>query len=117
MDVSNIRPEIKDYRRAKEMGFYKSGTRNWFYGNGAPIQSLAEKQAKLIKDPAKLVRRAKAVAVVWGTRDYHGYSAVVPKLENPWKPFQRALSEMGFSRVQIQEISQHEVSDEFLRSI
>lgn len=117
MDVSNIRPEIKDYRRAKEMDFYKSGMRNWFYGNGAPIQSLAEKQAKLIKDPAKLVRRAKAVAAVWGTRDYHGYSAGVPKRENPWEPFRRALVEMGFWGTQIDEIAQHRVDDEFLRRI
>ena len=117
MNITNIQPEIKDYRRAKDMEFYKHGWRNWFYGNGAPIQSLAEKQAKLIKDPAKLVRRAKAVAAVWGTRDYHGYSAGVPKRENVWEPFRRALVEMGFTGSQIEEISRHHVTEEFIRSV
>jgi hypothetical protein len=117
INVSLIVPERKDYERAMEMDFYKSGMRNWFYGNGAPIQSLAEKQSKLIKDPVKLVRRAKAVAAVWGTRDYHGYSAGVPKKENVWDPFREALRKMGFSAAQIEEISNHRESDEILRSI
>jgi hypothetical protein len=67
--IATIEPQIKDYERARAMDFYKHGMINWFYGSGAPIQSLAEKQAKLIKDPVKLVRRAKAVAAIWGTRD------------------------------------------------
>ena len=117
INVSTIEPQRKDYERAKEMDFYKHGWRNWFYGNGAPIQSLAEKQSKLIKDPVKLVRRAKAVAAVWGTRDYHGYSGGVPKVENVWVPFRRALIEMGFNGTQINEISQFRVEDEFIRSI
>jgi hypothetical protein len=115
IDVNLILPEGKDYQRAKEMDFYKHGMRNWFYGNGAPIQSLAEKQAKLIKDPVKLVRRAKAVAAVWGTRDYHGYASGVPKEENVWNPFENALRAMGFTREQINSISSHRESDEVLR--
>lgn len=118
LNVSQIQPENKDYLRALEMDFYKSGMRNWFYGNGAPIQSLAEKQSKLIKDPVKLVRRAKAVAAVWGTRDYHGGTGGGNwKVENVWIPFERALRGMGFSGVQIQEISRHEVDREFLRNL
>jgi hypothetical protein len=117
LNVTLIEPQTKDYQRALEMDFYKHGYRNWFYGNGAPIQSLAEKQSKLIKDPVKLVRRAKAVAAVWGTRDYHGYSAGVPKEENVWKPFERALKEMGFAYAQIAEIGRFSVSDEFIRSL
>jgi hypothetical protein len=117
LDVSRIEPQTKDYQRALEMDFYKSGNRNWFYGNGSPIQSLAEKQSKLIKDPIKLVRRAKAVVAVWGTRAYHGYSAGMPKEENVWEPFRRALVEMGFTGVSIDMISDHRVSDEFLRSL
>lgn len=117
LNVSQIQPESKDYLRALEMDFYKHGMRNWFYGNGSPIQSLAEKQSKLIKDPVKLVRRAKAVAAVWGTRDYAGYSAGVPRTENVWVPFERALRGMGFTGAQIQEIGRHEADREFLRSL
>jgi hypothetical protein len=117
INVSQISPQLKDYERALEMDFYKHGMRNWFYGNGSPIQSLAEKQSKLIKDPIKLVRRAKAVAAVWGTRDYHGYSAGVPKEENVWKPFERALRSMGFDGNQIAEIGRFQVSDEFIKSL
>ena len=117
MNINQIIPEVKDYQRAKAMDFYKRGWRNWFYGNGAPIQSLAEKQAKLIKDPTKLVRRAKAVAAVWGTHDYSGYSNGVAKIENVWQPFRRALVEMGFTRDEIECISQHRVDEEFIRGI
>ncbi|CAB4159420.1 hypothetical protein UFOVP699_156 [uncultured Caudovirales phage] len=118
LQVTSIEPQRKDYERALEMDFYKSGMRNWFYGNGAPIQSLAEKQSKLIKDPVKLVRRAKAVAAVWGTRDYHGgIGGGQWKVENAWNPFARALREMGFTGNQILEISQHRVEDSFLREM
>ena len=117
MNIAIIQPQIKDYQRAKEMDFYKHGWRNWFYGSGAPIQSLAEKQAKLIKDPIKLIRRAKAVAAIWGTRDYTGYSNGVPKTENVWTPFEKALRLMGFTSIEIREISLHSVDDEYLRSI
>jgi hypothetical protein len=116
IDVNLILPEGKDYQRAKQMDFYKHGMRNWFYGSGAPIQSLAEKQAKLIKDPVKLVRRAKAVAAVWGTRDYHGGTGGGNwKTENVWKPFEKALRAMGFTGEQIRLISLHTESDEVLR--
>jgi hypothetical protein len=115
--IVTIEPQIKDYERARAMDFYKHGMRNWFYGSGAPIQSLAEKQAKLIKDPVKLVRRAKAVAAVWGTRDYTGWAAGVPKEENVWKPFKSALISMGFTHAQIAEISEFRVEEEFLRNL
>ena len=115
MNINQIIPEVKDYQRAKQMDWYKHGWRNWFYGNGAPIQSLAEKQAKLIKDPVKLVRRAKAVAAVWGTRDYVGYGGGQEKIENPWTPFERALRSMGFNRDQIGQVSSFKKEDEFLQ--
>ena len=117
LNVTLIEPQTKDYHRALEMDFYKHGYRNWFYGNGAPIQSLAEKQSKLIKDPVKLVRRAKAVAAVWGTRSYNGYSGGIPKEENVWRPFERALQSMGFNYAQIAEIGRFSVSDDFIRSL
>ena len=117
LQVTSIEPQTKDYHRALEMDFYKHGMRNWFYGNGSPIQSLAEKQSKLIKDPVKLVRRAKAVAAVWGTRDYTGYSAGIPKKENVWIPFRHALISMGFTGEQVNVIGDHRKDDEFLRNI
>lgn len=117
LNITQIQPQTKDYQRALEMDFYKHGMRNWFYGNGSPIQSLAEKQSKLIKDPVKLVRRAKSVAAVWGTRDYAGYSGGIARKENVWLPFERALRGMGFTGSQIQEIGRHEVEQEFLRNL
>ncbi len=117
INVSRIAPQLKDYERALQLDFYKRGMRNLFYGNGSPIQSLAEKQSKLIKDPIKLVRRAKAVAAVWGTRDYRVYSDGAPKEENVWKPFERALRSMGFDGNQIAEIGRFQVSEEFIRSL
>ena len=118
LQVTSIEPQRKDYERALEMDFYKSGMRNWFYGNGAPIQSLAEKQSKLIKDPVKLVRRAKAVVAIWGTRDYHGgVGGGNWKVENVWTPFKKALMGMGFDGLQIAEIERHHVDEDFLRSL
>lgn len=117
LQVTSIEPQRKDYERALEMDFYKSGMRNWFYGNGAPIQSLAEKQSKLIKDPVKLVRRAKAVVAVWGTRDYHGGAGGTWNVENVWVPFKKALIGMGFDGLQIAEIESHRVDEDFLRSL
>jgi len=117
LQVTLIEPQTKDYHRALEMDFYKHGMRNWFYGNGSPIQSLAEKQSKLIKDPVKLVRRAKAVVAVWGTRDYHGYASGVPQKENVWVPFKQALIGMGFNGLQIAEIERHRVDKDFLKSL
>lgn len=102
--IVRVRPQQKDKDRVEDFAFFKRGYRNWFYGNGAPISSNASKQAKLIKDPLKLIRRAKAVVNRWGTRDYYGYSGGNPILENAWKPFEEALRNMGFNREQIQAI-------------
>ena len=89
-----------------------------FYGSGAPFTHNAEKQSKLIKDPVKLVRRAKAVAAVWGTIDYHGgVGGGNWKVENVWLPFERALRSMGFNGVQIAEIGRFKVDREFIRSL
>jgi hypothetical protein len=118
LNVSLILPERKDYARALDFDFDKTGGRRSFYGNGAPFSHNAEKMSKLIKDPVKLVRRAKAVAAVWGTRDYHGgIGGGQWKVENVWVPFERALREMGFTGAQIQEISRFSVSDDFLRNL
>lgn len=108
LNVSQIQPERKDYARALDFDIDKTGGRRRFYGSGAPFSHNAEKMSRLIKDPVKLVRRAKAVAAVWGTRDYHGgVGGGQWKVENAWRPFERALREMGFTGNQILEISQH----------
>ena len=103
--IAQINPTQKDLDRVNEFDFYKSGMRNWFYGNGSPIESIAAKQAKLIKDPEKLVRRAKATVARWGTQPHHGYAAGQPKEEWPWRAFKTRLQEMGFTNGQIQEIA------------
>jgi len=67
--------------------------------------------SKLIKDPLKLVRRSKAVVVVWGTEDYYNDN---DGTENVWLPFKRALVAMGFNPDQIDEISEFEIDEEIL---
>lgn len=108
--VKRLKPDAKDLKRVDDFSFYKSGMRNWFYGNGAPIASNARKQAKLIKDPIKLVKRAKAVVQRWGTQDHFGYAAGQPIRENVWEHFEYALREAGFDFLAIQEIKNHRES-------
>ena len=103
-DLDRLIPLQKDIDRVDDFGFYKKGYRNWFYGNGAPITSNASKMANLITDRAKLVRRAKAVVVRWGTRDHTGYSAGQPVRENVWIPFKKALEDAGFTSGEIRHI-------------
>lgn len=118
IDVSLILPEIKDYKRVLDFDWDTTMGRRRFYGSGAPYSHNAEKMSKLIKDPVKLVRRAKAVAAVWGTRDYHGGTGGGNwKTENVWKPFEKALRSIGFSREQIDSISRHRELDEVLTNI
>ena len=79
MNVDNIIPDPKDISRSIKLS--KNGS--------TPSAGKAASMAKLIKDRDKLVRRAKAVATVWGTRDYDS--------GNAWDPFALALEKMGFS--------------------
>jgi len=117
IDVAKIEPQRKDYERALDFDWDKTMGRRSFYGSGAPFAHNAEKMSKLIKDPVKLIRRAKAVVAVWGTRDYTGYSGGIPKEENVWKPFARALREMGLDGAQITIVINHRVDEDFLRSL
>ena len=103
IDVDSIRPEAKDRQRARGLSFQGST----FYGNHAPFTGQASKMAKLIKDKEKLVRRAKAVVVIWGTGDHTGYDGGKPIIENPWKPFEEALKDAGFTREEINKISRY----------
>ena len=118
LNVATIEPQKKDYERVLGFDFDLTFGKCSFYGSGAPFSHNAVKMAKLIKDPVKLVRRAKAVAAVWGLNDYHGgVGGGNRKEENVWKPFERALRSMGFSYSQIAEIGRHDVDRELIRSL
>lgn len=118
LNVILIEPQRKDYERVINFDWDTTFGKARFYGSCAPFTHNAEKMSKLIKDPVKLVRRAKAVAAVWGTRDYHGGVGCGNwKVENVWRPFERALRLMGFNSTQITEISRHEVDREFIKSL
>jgi len=112
-EIEEINPDIKDMERATAFDFYKSGNRNWFHGNGSPISSLASKQAKLIRNKEKLVRRAKATILIWGYRDYHCAEGLV---ENVWNPFEEALFDMGFDRAAVDYIKYWKPIDELTLS-
>jgi hypothetical protein len=100
--ISLIKPEGKDYERA--LGLASD------YDDAVPSTAKASKMSKLIKEPYKLVRRAKAVVGVWGTDDHEGKSFD----ENVWLPFKRALKDMGFTEAQISDIENFEIDEENL---
>ena len=103
MNVSRIKPETKDIDRAH--GLIKSGKRT--NSNGSPVTVAARKMANAITDRAKLVRRAKAVACVWGIMDYEGERDGRRVTENIWKPFAQRLEELGYGYSEITEISKY----------
>lgn len=108
IDIDSIKPDQKDFDRADGLEFQGST----FHGNGSPWTSTATAMAKLIKDPIKLVRRAKAVVHRWGIRDYIAVNGGargqrIEKKENVWIPFKDALVKMGFSNDQINIISKY----------
>ena len=117
INVDHIMPLRKDYERALDFDWDKTMGRRHFYGSGAPFSHNAEKMSKLIKDPVKLIRRAKAVVAIWGIRDYTGYIGGIPKEENVWKPFERALREMGLDGAQISIVINHRVDEDFLNNL
>ena len=101
-NIASIEPEPKDYDRA--VGLATS------FDDYVPATTKATKMANSIKDPYKLVRRAKAVVGAWGTEDYEarGWD------ENAWRPFRNALVNMGFTEDQIDEISRFEIDESLL---
>ena len=110
--VSDIKPEAKDIKRARDL----ANLRGKSHDEDAPFSSNASKMAKLIKDKEKLVRRAKAIAGVWGIRDYeveiknkNGFTRKVK--ENVWTPFAIALDEAGISITEIFDIARYEHDD------
>ena len=100
IDVDKHNPEEKDYVRA--LGLCKNND------SEIPDTGKSERMAKAIKDPLKLIRRAKAVVVVWGIEDQYN---VNDEVENVWKPFEKALQGMGFSPFDIALISVFEVDE------
>lgn len=109
IDVDSIKPEQKDHDRAEGFKFRKQFGRVSFNGDNSPFASEASKMAKSIKDPIKMVRRAKAVAQMYGTvkhDPYHGNAGFYtgPQRKEIWEPFVTALAKMGFTREQIKKI-------------
>ena len=100
--IDSIEPEPKAYDRA--VGLASS------HDEYVPATTKATRMANAIKDPYKLVRRAKAVVGAWGTEDYEarGWD------ENAWRPFRNALVNMGFTESQIDEISRFEIDESLL---
>ena len=114
IDVDRIIPTKKDMERAEGLAWRGST----FKGSGAPWGSEAAKMAKLIKDPLKLVRRAKAVVSYWDKRgyisyysDYYGRTVGPDKESDVWEPFRERLMEMGFSTEQINKIRTYSKKD------
>lgn len=106
ISIEEIEPQQKDYDRAKGLKFRG----HTFRGNGQPFGSEASKMAKLIKDPIKLVRRAKAVVATYGADEGYmsnngWYHHVAPDEDTDvWGPFRDRLVEFGFTRDQIDSI-------------
>ena len=105
LNIDSIEPEPKDYDRA--VGLASS------HDEYVPDTGKAQRMANAIKDPYKLVRRAKAIVGAWGTEDYGGGASWIPK-PNVWLPFKSALVKMGFTERQIDEISQFEIDESLL---
>lgn len=109
IEVSDVIPEQKDHDRAEGLKI-RRGT---FHGDNSPFKSNASKMAKAIEDPIKLVRRAKAVAQLYGTGPYfpntvpvgYNFSREWKNEKYAWEPFAERLVEMGFSREQIEQVA------------
>ena len=91
IDVASVRPEKKDWDRANGLRFH--GTK--FNGDNSPFAIKARTMANAIKDPYKMIRRAKAVRGVYGT-DYDGTSS-----SDVYAQFRRAMLNMGFTPDQV----------------
>lgn len=83
IDVSLLFPEPKDLDRARNL-YAKGG----YYAEGKAMT-----MSRVITDPYKLVRRAKAVVLVNGRSDWRVVG-----------PFTSALRNMGFIKEQIESI-------------
>lgn len=105
--ISNCIPEKKDIDRV--LNFVKSGKRK--NDDEIPFVSKARPMAQAITDRNKLVRRAKAVVAVWGTADHTGKVNGKTITVNVWEPFLHRLSDLGFTPVQVHEITKYDHKD------
>lgn len=90
--INEIQPKEEDFQRAENLRFKKTARRIIFNGDNSPFESEASKQAKLIKDPEKLIRRTIAVIATYGE------NSEVAEI------FLTKLYEIGFIYSQIQQI-------------
>ena len=104
LDVDSIHPEQKDYDRADGLKFRG----HTFHGNNCPWEGEASKMAKSIKNPEKLVRRAKAVAGTYGTGTHYAGDGTKHEI---WSHFENALQRHGHSREAIKKVSEHQRPD------
>jgi hypothetical protein len=104
INVRVIEPEAKDYERAAGlMGEY----------DDHPSYEKALRMANAIRDPFKMVRRSKAIVGVFGTELI--VSGPPIRGANVWGPFRNALGRMGFTKEQIQIISEFEIDESLLK--
>ena len=101
--VEHIVPEKKDIMRAEGLLIMRKKTND----NGSPFRSNASKMAKLITDPIKLVRRAKAVSSMYGFGDYFTLppGRTIDQDSNVFAPFSERLKHLGFTKEQIDDIA------------
>jgi len=103
IDVNRILPESKDIMRAEGLMILRGKMK----GDSKPFYSNASKMSKLITDPYKMVRRAKAVSQMYGFGDYFPLppGRTIDEGSNVFKPFAEQLKNMGFSKQQIDDIA------------
>ena len=109
MIVDSIIPEEKDLMRARHLKIKAKAKAT----DSVPYQGKADSMAKLITNPRKLVRRAKAIVSCWGTDNLVGTVNGIDIEVNMWTPFKTRLEELGFSSMQINNISSYEHDDIF----
>ena len=104
IDVNIILPEKKDIMRAEGLLILRGKT---FKGDGTPFRSNASKMSKLITDPFKMIRRAKAISSMYGFGDYFELppGRTIDQGSNVFAPFAERLVIMGFSKEQIDDIA------------
>jgi len=103
VDVNKVLPEAKDRMRAEGLMKMRGKTKP----DDRPFYSNASKMSKLITDPWKMVRRAKAVSHMYGFGDYFPLppGKTIDQASNVFAPFAEALDKMGFSKEQIDDIA------------
>jgi len=108
--IDQIKPEEKDLMRARNLNF-RSSLKGGI--SETPLQGKADSMAKLITDPEKLIRRAKAIACYWGTADIVGEIEGVDIRVNVFRPFAKKLEENGYTWSEIDSIGRYQHDDVF----